>query len=138
MTNDFVFKSHIAWSAASNTPEVSGCGIVFGLQDNNDHYAIFIDKGRILFLMGRGSRVYNVGKTSGSGRLNYGNPAEADLIVVVSNQVAYVSVDGDITKYTLSADQTSNGTFALSVLSGTNKDYGTRCEMTDSMLWVAK
>jgi len=138
VTNDFVFKSHIAWSAASNTPEVSGCGIVFGLQDNNDHYAIFIDKGRILFLMGRGSRVYNVGKTSGSGRLNYGNPAEADLIVAVSNQVAYVSVDGDITKYTLSADQTSNGTFALSVLSGTNKDYGTRCEMTDSMLWVAK
>lgn len=136
--NDFVFKSHISWSAASNTPEVSGCGIIFGLQDNDDHYAVFIDKGRILFLMGRGSNIYNVGKTSGSGRLNYGNPAEADLIVTIKGQMAYVSVDGDVTTYTLSADQTSRGTFALSVLSGTNKDYGTRCEMTDSILWVAK
>ena len=138
VTNDFVFKSHIAWSAASNTPEISGCGIVFGVQTNEDHYAIFIDRGRIAFLMKRGSHYYEVGKTSGSGRLNYGNPAEADLIVAVSNQIAYVSVDGEVTKYTLSADQTSSGTLALSVLSGTNRDYGTRCEMTDTLLWVAK
>ena len=136
--NDFVFKSHLAWSTASNTPEISGCGIVFGKQTNDDHYAIFIDKGRILFLMGRGSNIYNVGKTSGSGRLNYGNPAEADLIVAVSKQIAYVSVDGDVTKYTLSADQTASGTLALSILSGTNRDYGTRCKMTDTLLWVAE
>jgi hypothetical protein len=135
---DFVFKGHISWSSGINTPEVSGCGIIFGLQENDDHYAVFIDKGRILFLMGRGSNVYNVGKTSGSGRLNYGNPAEADLIVAIKEQIAYISVDGDVTKYTLSADQTSRGTFALSILSGTNKDYGTHCEMTDMMLWVAK
>ena len=42
--SDFVFKGHISWSAASNTPEISGCGIVFGLQENQDHYGVFIDK----------------------------------------------------------------------------------------------
>jgi hypothetical protein len=136
--SDFVFKGKLAWSSASNTPETSGCGIIFGLQENNDHYGVFIDKGRIQFLMGRGPNVYNVGKTSGSGRLSYGNPAEAEVIIAVKDQIANVSVDGDITKYTLSADQTSRGTFALSILSGTNKDYGTHCEMTDMMLWVAK
>ena len=74
--------------------------------------------------MGRGSNIYNVGKTSGSGRLNYGNPAEADLIVAVSKQIAYVSVDGDVTKYTLSADQTASGTLALSILSGSTWQTG--------------
>lgn len=138
VSTDFVFKGHLAWSAASETPEISGCGVIFGLQENKDHYGIFIDKGRILFLMGRGSHVYNVGKTRGSGRLSYGNPAEADLIVSVKGQSAFVSVDGDVTEYTLSADQTTKGTLALSVLSGTNKDYGTRCEMTDMLLWTAK
>ena len=135
---DFVFKGHLSWSAASDTPEISGCGIVFGLQENQDHYGVFIDKSRILFLMGRGSKVYNVGKTSGSGRLNYGDPAEADLIIAVKGQTAYVSVDGDVTQYTLSQDQTTKGAFALSVLSGTNKDYGTNCKMTDMLLWTAK
>jgi hypothetical protein len=135
---DFVFKGRISWSAASDTPEISGCGIVFGLQENRDHYGVFIDKSRILFLMGRGSKVYNVGKTSGSGRLNFGNPAEADLIIAVKGQTAYVSVDGDVTQYTLSEDQTTKGKFALSVLSGTNKDYGTNCKMTDLLLWTAK
>jgi hypothetical protein len=136
--SDFVFKGHISWSTASATPEISGCGITFGLQENQDHYAVFIDKSRILFLMGRGANVYNVGKTRGSGHLNFGSPAEADLVVSVKGQSAYVSVDGDVTEYTLSADQTTRGVFALSVLSGTNKDYGTRCEMTDILLWTAK
>jgi hypothetical protein len=135
---DFVFKGHISWSTASDTPDISGCGIVFGLQENKDHYAVFIDKGRILFLMGRGSHVYNVGKTRGSGRLSFGDPAEADLVVSVKGRSAYVSVDGNVTEYTLSQDQTTSGTFALSILSGTNKDYGTRCAMTNMLLWTAK
>jgi len=138
VTTDFVFKGHMSWSAASNTPEISGCGVIFGLQSNDDHYGVFIDKGRILFLMGRGSNVYNVGKTRGSGRLNFSNPAEADVIVAVKGQSTFVSVDGDVTEYTLSQDQTTKGSFALSLLSGTNKDYGTHCEMTEMLLWTAK
>ena len=88
--------------------------------------------------MGRGSHVYNVGKTRGSGRLDFGNPAEADLTIAVKGQNAYVSIDGDVTEYTLSQDQTTKGAFALSVLSGTNKDYGTNCKMSDMFLWTAK
>jgi len=88
--------------------------------------------------MGRGSHVYNVGKTRGSGCLNFCDPAESDIIVSVKEQSSYVSVDGDVTEYTLSQDQTTKGAFALSVLSGMNKDYGTRCGMTHMILWTAK
>ncbi len=138
VAEDFVFSGHLRWSTSSATPEISGCGIIFGLQSNKDHYAIFLDKSRILFLMARGSHVYTVGKTRGPGTVSFGNPAEADFAVSVKGQSAYVSVDGEVTEYTLSTDQTSKGKFAFSILSGTNKDYGTRCEMTDMIFWQPK
>jgi hypothetical protein len=137
-TGDFVFSGHLKWSTASPTPEISGCGIVFGLQENGDHYVVFLDKSRILFLMSRGPNVYTVGKTRGPGTTNYSNPAEADFAVSVKGQSTYVSVDGTVTEYTLSQDQTSKGQFGFSVLSGTNKDYGTRCEMTNMIFWQPK
>lgn len=135
---DFVFKAHFNWSTASATPDESGCGIVFGIQENDDHYAVFLDRSRILFLMARGSNVYLVGKTRGPGRTNFGNPAEADFVVSVKGQSAYVQVEGEVTEYTLSADQPSAGEFGLTLLSGTNKDYGTRCEMTNVILWTPR
>jgi len=136
--SDFVFSGHFKWSTAGTTSEDSGCGIIFGIQENDDHYAVFLDKSRILFLMARGAYAYNVGKTRGSGRVTYTPPAEADFVVAVKGQSAYVSVDGDVTEYTLSQDQTTRGDFGLSLLSGTNKDYGTRCEITDMILWTAE
>jgi len=138
VVSDFVFKGRLKWSTASSTPDVSGCGIVFGLQENGDHYAVFLDKSRILFLMSRGGNTYNVGKTRGPGRTNFGNPADADFAVAVNEQRAYVSVNDEVTQYTLSMDQPTTGNFALTILSGTNKDYGTRCEMTNMMFWSPK
>lgn len=132
---DFVLNAHMKWSTANATPEISGCGIAFGLQENGDYYVVFIDHQRILFLMKRGEFPYTVGKTRGKGTLNLDNPAEADMSLIVNGQTAYVVVNGDMTQYTLSADQTSSGEIALSILSGTNKDYGTRCEMTNMVLW---
>jgi hypothetical protein len=134
--SDFLIKAHFNWSTASATPEVSGCGFVFGIQENGDHYSVFLDKSRILFLMKRGSSNYLVGKTRGSGRADFGNPAEADFALAVKGQSAYVSVDGEFTEYTLSVDQTTTGRYGHTVLSGTNSDYGTRCEMTDVMMWT--
>lgn len=135
---DFVFKSHFNWASASFTPEDSGCGVVFGIQENRDYYAVFLTSNRILFMMKRGELIYEVGKTRGSGRVKYDNPAEADFIIAVYDQKAFVSVDSDVTEYTLSKDQTTEGQLAFSLLSGTNKDYGTRCEMTDSLIWTPK
>lgn len=138
VNTDFVFKSHIKWSTAQTTQELSGCGIAFGLQESNgDHYLVVIDKARIFFGMNRGNTTYQVGKTRGSGRLSFDNPAEADVIISVKDKSSFVSVDGDVTEYTLSEDQTTHGILAFSLLSGSYQDYGTRCEMTGNMLWTA-
>ena len=92
--SDLVFSSHFKWSSSSSTPDLSGCGVAFGLQENGDHYVVFLDKGRIAFFMSRGSNVYEVGKTRGPGRVNFGNPADADFALAVKGKSAYVSVYG--------------------------------------------
>jgi hypothetical protein len=132
---DLVFHGHFQWATALRTSDLSGCGIVFGVQPNSDHYAVFVDRARIAFFMSRGADVIQVGKTSGSGRLSIKEPAEADVAVIVKGATSTVLVNGEATKYTLSADQSSTGEFAYSLLSGTNKDYGTRCDITDAYLW---
>lgn len=132
---DVVFQGHFKWATAMSTSDLSGCGIVFGVQPNSDHYAVFIDKARIAFMMNRGNKVYQVGKTSGSGRLSIQDPTEADVAVIIKGGTSYVLVNGDVTRYTLSADQSSSGEFAYSLLSGTNKDFGTRCDITDAYIW---
>lgn len=135
---DFVFSAHVEWSTASATPNVSGCGIVFGLQEDNDHYAVFLDKSKILAARNQGSYFRSMGVTMGNDRFKFGNPAEADFAVLVVGQKLYVYVDGQIAEYTLAASQPAAGKFALTILSGTNKENGTRCEMTDIILWKPK
>lgn len=134
--SDFLLKGHFSWSTAAATSDPSGCGVIFGVQENGDYYVFFLDKARIIFYLKRGETLYSVGKTRGSGRANFGNPAEADVIVAVKGQTTFVSVDGEVTEYTLSVDQTTRGAFGFSLLSGTNRDYGTRCEITDILLWM--
>jgi hypothetical protein len=139
---DFVLSAHFKWSSASKTPEASGCGFVFALQSNDDHYAVFLDTTKIVFLQDRilyGRRAgYEVGITHGNWHVNIpGNPAEADFSLTVYGNLANVFVDNEFAaEYTLSQDSKMFGQVAYTLLSGTNKDYGTRCEMSNVKMWV--
>jgi hypothetical protein len=139
--SNFVYSGHFSWSTASPTPEISGCGIVFAIQPNDDHYAVFLDKSRILFLHAVSTSQYSheVGKTRGSGRVNISSPYDADFSLVVKSNHSYVYVDkAFIGEYTLSADSVMEGKIGYTLYSGTNKDYGTKCEITESRLWTFK
>jgi hypothetical protein len=132
---EFLFGAHLKWSTAIQNPELSGCGLIFGLQPNRDHYAVILDQSRIILLMRRGAYAAEIGKRAGKGTTSFGNPAEADLQVLVRGQQAYVAVDGEVTEYSLPSELGPAGTLALTVLSGTNKGYGTRCEMSGIHVW---
>jgi hypothetical protein len=57
--------------------------------------------------------------------------------LIVKGTSAYVLVNGEsVGEYTLAQSRPSRGEIGLTVLSGTNKDYGTHCEMTDLRLWI--
>ena len=138
---DFFMSAHFRWDSAFQNSDVSGCGFIFGVQPNSDHYAVFLDRMKVLFLIT--DREQGVSKpvspTKGSGTVKFEYPAEADFTLVVNDAYAYVLVDGKVVgEYTLSQSRSPKGGLGLTVLSGTNRDYGTHCEMTDLRLWISK
>ena len=134
---DFFISGHLKWSSAYQNADTSGCGYVFSLQKDFDHYAVFLDRSEVLFLITSDQRGRRAGPTRGNGHVKFGNPAEADFTVIVKDNYAYALVDGEVVgEYTLAQSRSLTGQIALSVLSGTNKDYGTRCEMTNLHVWT--
>lgn len=143
---DFFLSARFRWSSAYRNADVSGCGFVFAIQENGDHYAVFLDRTQILFLNADSASSYSsfVGLTRGTGRVRFENnpadqPIEADFTIVVKDAYTYVLVDGEIvSEYTLSQSRILTGNLGLTTLSGTNKDFGTRCEMTDIHAWIVE
>jgi hypothetical protein len=140
--SDFYMKAHFKWSSAYKSADISGCGFVFAVEQNEDHYAVFLDKSKVYFV--ETSYYYrSIGPTRGTGRVSLDNPAdhpiEADFTLIVKGAYAYVLVDNEVVgEYTLAQSKELRGRLGLSLLSGTNKDYGTRCEMTNLHLWIPK
>ena len=141
-TSDFYMKAHFKWSSAYKSADISGCGFVFAVEKNEDHYGVFLDKSKVYFV--ETSYYYrSIGPTRGTGRVNLDNPVdhpvEADFALIVKGAYAYVLVNEEVVgEYTLAQSKVLRGRLGLSLLSGTNKDYGTRCEMTNLHLWIPK
>ena len=137
--SDFFLSAHFKWNSAYENSDTSGCGFIFGLQPNNDHYAVFLDRSQVYFLITDQKLGYSkrVSPTRGTGKVNFDYPAEADFTLIVKGAYAYVLVNGEVAgEYTLSQSRSLHGELGLTVLSGTNKDYGTHCEMTNLHLWL--
>jgi len=136
---NFVYTATINWSTAVDTSEVSGCGVVFDIQEDTGYYGVILDKSRIYFTSATKSFYYELGKTRGSGRISFGNPAEAKFSLAVFEDHAFVYVDDEfIGEYTLSKDKPLRGKFAYGIISGTNRSFGTRCEIANARIWSLK
>jgi len=138
---NFYMSAHFKWSSAYRSADTSGCGFTFATQKNNDHYAVFLDRSKILFVETRSPYYLPVGLTRGIGRVKFDNPGdhpvEADFTLIVKDAYAYVLVNGELVgEYTLAQSKILRGKVGLALLSGTNKGYGTRCEMTNLHLWI--
>ena len=134
---NFMLSTHFKWASASGTPDLAGCGVIFAIQDDGQNYAVFLDKDRIYFTRSDKKYYHEIGTTKGTGRVEYDVSDDADFILIANEKYAYVIVDGKlIGEYTLSQDQPIQGQLGFSILSGTNKDYGTRCEITGTKIWI--
>ncbi len=140
---DFATWADIDMESAStvNYPEYSGCGFAFRFQPNGDGYTAMLTNDSVLItwcFAGLGNMCGRIGKTRGSGRISLGNPAKVHFEFIVSNGMAYSLVDGEfVASYTLFEDKlTDPGGFLYTLISGTNKDYGTRCTINNAKLFV--
>ena len=116
---DFYISAHFKWASAYRNADVSGCGILFAIQDNGDHYAVFLDRNEVLFLNADTATSYSrpVGLTRGTSRVKFDNPAdnpvEADFTVIVNGTYTYVLVGGEVTgEYTLAQSKILRGILA--------------------------
>lgn len=141
--SDFYLSAHFKWSSAYLHADTSGCGFMFAIQENGDHYAVFLDWTRVLYLNADQSTSYSrpVGLTRGTSTVKFDNPsvspAEADFTLIVNGIHSYILVNDElIGEYTLAQSKVLKGDLGLTILSGTNKDYGTRCEMTNIHVWT--
>lgn len=124
-------------------PEYSGCGFSFRIDPANfDGYTAQITNDAVFLTYCNNSvhRCGEIGKTRGKGDLKLPNPAEVSMELIVNEDHAYVLVDHNfIGEYTLFSDKMREPGYVLySIISGTNADYGTRCEITNAGLWVSK
>jgi hypothetical protein len=136
--SDFFLSAHFRWNSALENSDTAGCGFIFGLQPNFDHYAVFLDRTKVEFRIRNLELGYStrVEPTHVTGQVNFDYPAEADFTLIINGANAYVLVNKElISEYTLLQGRSVRGHLGLTVLSGTNKDYGTHCEMTDLRLW---
>jgi hypothetical protein len=139
--SDFYLSANFKWNSALKNSDTAGCGFIFDLQPNDDHYAVFLDRTKVLFLITDHSLGFSkpVTPTRGTGRVKFDYPAQADFTLIVKGAYAYVLVNNEVvSEYTLAQSRSLEGGLGLTVLSGTNKDFGTHCEMTNLHLWVPK
>ncbi len=132
---DFIIRTDVSWESASNTPDDSGCGFVFREQPNKDHYVIYIAmNGYLQAAHNLSSNWVNMGDAYyGKGSLS----AKHNLTLVVSGNTFSVLVDDKfIRKYSGFKDKLTSGELAYTVISGTNKDFGTRCQFENTQLWT--
>src|SRR5512138_538865 len=122
--SDFYMKAHFKWSSAYRSADLSGCGFIFALQDNEngDHYAVFLDRSKVYFVV-TGYYYEPFNPTRGTARVKFDNPAdhpiEANFTLIVKGTTAYVLVDEELVgEYTLSASKPLDGQLGLALLSG--------------------
>jgi hypothetical protein len=133
---NFVIRADVKWSSASDIANwpFSGCGWVFGETDDKNFHSVYLS------LDGYGFFKKWVNGNEEVLVKHYIGPVstpdgEAEFILAVQDQRASFFVDGEEVFNTYDGNITP-GKLSFSVHSGTNKGFGTRCEMTDIGLMV--
>jgi len=139
---NFILQADFLWSTAIKTTNLSGCGFVYRMQPNKDHYLILLDAYAGVKLASSTDRgTYSMGSPSNGNKksADYGSgPYHARFTLVVNDLKTYVYVDGTYSgEYKLLDYRiTESGPFAGAVLSATPEGYGTRCTMTNIQAWI--
>ena len=139
---NFIVRADFEWSNAVRTVNTSGCGFVYRMQPNEDHYLIFLDAFSGVKLASSTDRgTYSMGSPQkGEAKVSdFGpGPYEATFTLIVNDLQTYVYVnDVYFGEYKLLDYRiTDSGPLAAAVLAAVSEGYGTRCKMTNVRAWI--
>ena len=138
---DFVVRADVAWQSASDKANWfnSGCGFVFreapreGDEQVLNHYLAYLGLDGVVYM----ARQSN-GQYAELGKANYGKvdvpQGQAQIMLAVEGEHFNFFVN-DTHVLSMTDGALDNGGLSYTLLSGTNRDFGTRCEMTNVGLW---
>lgn len=133
---NFVLRTDAAWESASNTANwfSSGCGFVFAENGVDNHYLSFLalDGHVYNYRVLRGVDTELTGGYYGPLKTPDG---AAQLMLVVDDHFITFFVNG-VRVVRLQDMSLSEGHLGWTLNSGTNLEYGTRCRMTNTEVWV--
>jgi hypothetical protein len=139
---NFIVRGDFEWSNAFNTTNISGCGFVFRVQQNTDHYLIVLDAFSGVKLASSTDRgTYSMGSPQDADEklTDFGpGPYHATFTLVVNDLKSYVYVN-DVYQgeyKLLDYRITDSGLLSGAVLSATSEGYGTRCNITNIQVWI--
>jgi hypothetical protein len=121
-------------SAANYADSRSGCAIVFREDGAENNYMLGVNMYGYVFLR----RIYNGNLSDLSGE-SYGiqsvRTEELQFMLAVDGDMITAFVDGEHVLTRRDSILTS-GNLALSLFSGTNRDFGAKCHLTNIELWI--
>lgn len=136
VAKNFVISADLEWHSASNTPNFAdaGCGFVLRAEDtNNNLYTALNMDGKVHF-----GGIYE-GSWLGYKSFSYGSHStkgNAQLVVVANDGTLSAYVDGSFIGQQMGVAINRSGSLAFSTWSGTNKDYGTRCNFRNVYYYI--
>lgn len=139
---NFIVRADFEWSNAINTANISGCGFVYRVQPNQDHYLIVLDAFSGVKLASSTDRgTYSMGSPQSGDQKpsDFGSgPYQATFSLIVNEFKTYVYVNDIYAgEYELLDHRiTDSGPLGTAVLSAASEGYGTRCKMTNVRAWV--
>jgi hypothetical protein len=139
--SDFVVMSHIDWETAEASYGNGGCGFVIRLKDNNNHLVVFLTPKGDAEL---GAMTFSGYQPQSTHWKNPDLPAYSaitpptsgsnDFMIVAEKEFVTAYVDG-VKIYQWYVALTKPGDMGYTILSGTNKDFGTSCKFTNTQVW---
>jgi len=139
---NFIVRGDFEWSNAVDTTNISGCGFVYRVQQNMDHYLIVLDAFSGVKLASSTDRgTYSMGSPQNGDKKisDFGpGPYHATFTLVVNDLKSYVYIN-DVYQgeyKLLDYRITDSGLLSGAVLSATSEGYGTRCHITNTQAWI--
>ncbi len=139
VAKDFIIQADFDWEVA-NQKNYSGCGYLIRQQSDHYYYIIALDGLNGILFIYKATWGDNPAPLIVKKKLpDIGsNPYHAQFTLVVNDTSAYTYVNGEFfTEHRLTAEWLSeSGPLSSMVLTGSDKDFGTRCKITNAKLWV--
>jgi len=134
---DFVVSADATWESASDKANWrdSGCGFVFRESNADNHYVVFLDMdGFVQLARWKNGSYGRVARSSSSYPVEKPKDSANLMLAVQGNDIRFF-VNGLLMLYRQDTAH-SEGSLGLTLMSGTNKDFGTSCEMENVGLWI--